>query len=88
MPNHLIIFYSILGLVIFSIGFIIYLWLDERSKVLTLPRKPMNLCDVHGAYPSEAALMLDIPAEDKADLKVEICPQCYADRMKKAGALK
>lgn len=60
----------------------ISIWWEERVKVYNMPKRPMIICDKHGAYPSELTLSIDAVAEGRADLKVDICPMCYADRLK------
>jgi hypothetical protein len=62
--------------------FAIRILLEEKNKVKQMPRVPMTLCDVHGAYPSSSTLRLNVPADGKQDLVVEQCPQCYYDRYK------
>jgi hypothetical protein len=64
------------------ICFAIHIWWQERKRVYNMPKKAMLLCDKHGAYPEDASLHIDATAEDRADLKVQICPLCYAERLK------
>jgi hypothetical protein len=78
---------SIVGLIIFCISviglsYLIHAWMQEKHKVETRPKIPMSMCDKHGAYPTSASLYIDVPAEDKPDLRVEFCPICYEERMK------
>jgi hypothetical protein len=60
--------------------------LSAYYETKALPRKEMILCDKHGAYPKEASLYIQVPAEGKNDLAVEMCPMCYADKIKDLNA--
>lgn len=73
----------ICGIII--LGLLCTIWLQEKHRVFNMPKQPMVLCDIHGAYPASAVLKLEVPAEGKNALAVEMCPQCYHERLKKAG---
>ncbi len=61
-------------------------WIDEKGKIVSMPRKPMKLCDKHGAYPEEASLHIDVAQDGAPDLRVEICPVCFYERQKEVAA--
>lgn len=61
----------------------LYLLIDTKKKVASMPKVPMKLCDIHGAYPESASMWIDTLSDNKVNLRVEMCPQCYADRLRK-----
>lgn len=72
----------LIGLFLFAL----HIWWVERGQVYNMPRKPMKLCDIHGAYPAEASMYIDALQDGRQDLRVELCPICYHDRQKEALA--
>lgn len=69
---------------ILAILWVVKVWQEEKAKVLNMPKVPMSLCDKHGAFPSSMMLKMTVPADNRQDLIVEQCPQCYSDKLKES----
>ncbi len=72
---------------LFIFLYFVLVWYQERAKIYKLPRKEMKLCDIHGAYPAEASIWINALDENRPDLRVEMCPVCYAERIKNSEKL-
>ena len=74
----------------FALGVLIFLavytWrmvvTDAKRKVNNIPKVPMSMCNIHGLYPTSAAIDVTAVAEGRNDLPVHICPFCIHDRFK------
>src|SRR5882672_9517858 len=83
--------YVIIGLILIAVlcggGLFWYLVITAKVAVAGMQRIPMSLCDKHGPYPSTESVYIDVPAEGKADLRQEMCPICFAERMQETKRL-
>lgn len=64
-------------------SWIMYVWNQAKKEVKQIPRVPMLLCDIHGAYPEHTALTIDA---DVTGGVVKLCPFCMRDRVGKKKA--
>jgi hypothetical protein len=82
----IIIIGGIVGAVFcFSIGYILLLR-SAKKEVVTAPKIPMYLCDIHGAFPAKHCMQIEVPVVDETQrpLVVDMCPFCYDEKMKVA----
>lgn len=72
------------GGILFLVYYVANIAHQEKKKVAMMDRRPMVLCDIHGAYPKEASLYINVPADGRPDMRQEMCPFCYRERLEKA----
>lgn len=75
-------------LAIIVLPYIAYLRIAKsaREEVITAPKIPMYLCDVHGCFPAKHCLQIVVPVLDDTQqpLAVDMCPFCYDEKMRVA----
>jgi hypothetical protein len=85
MEAALICFGIICALGVFALIWLLYIFLKIREDVYNMPRKPMTICDKHGAYPTECNLSITVPLTEpngeEREIQQEICPFCYRERL-------
>ena len=70
--------------------YLVGVFVRARSSVAAAPRKPMFICDTHGALPESALLTLfDGDMEYESDGKsvrgpIRSCPICFENKVKEA----
>ena len=74
---------SALLLLFFSVSLLLrrLLLRSIRKEISSSKKVPMTICDKGHVYPSEASLHIEVP---ELPDKLELCPFCFDDNMKKA----
>lgn len=67
--------------IIFVIYLIVRTWYDAKEEVKQIPKEPMYLCDIHGAFPAKYLVKLDVPTSETGF--IELCPFCTRERVSK-----
>ena len=80
---HLAMYFVVMVLMMFVIITIavIWIWFSAKREVVTTPKEPMLICDIHGAFPARCALTLDVPSLTSGH--ADFCPYCIRDRVSK-----